>query len=199
MAVKLDTLTHHKYLKYKKKYLSIKKTGIKYDLDNGARVIYFKKYITNTKKLFEELRTSIPWKQFDYVVHGRTVKSPRLMNIIDLTKNSELPNFKLVTKKIEKLTNKQFSYAVLNFYRDGNDYVGYHADRETNGIVVSVSLGATRRFILRHKIKENQKHTFLLEDGDVLVLNEAAIKGVYKHSVPKMANVGPRISITFRE
>ena len=38
----------------------------------------------------------------------------------------------------------------MNLYRDGNDHIGFHADSETNDVIASISLGATRRFLLRH-------------------------------------------------
>ena len=38
----------------------------------------------------------------------------------------------------------------MNLYRDGNDYINFHADNETKDTIASVSLGVTRRFLLRH-------------------------------------------------
>ena len=82
----------------------------------------------------------------------------------------------------------------------GNDYISYNSDNEVKlGQTVSISVGATRRFILKHKFRKGVKQTFLLEDGDVMILNDAAIRFSYKHSIPKMANSEPRINITFRE
>ena len=190
-----------KYKKYKEKYQLLKKTT-NYNLGDGAQVSIIKNYISNTKDIFDELKSKIPWRRFEYFVHGRKVKSPRLMNIVDLTvDNNNLDNFNRVKRKIERIAKRKFTYAVLNYYRNGKDYIGFHADREVgkDNIVVSVSLGATRRFVLRHKIREMTRHEFLLEDGDVMIFNEKAIKSVYKHSIPKMANVGQRINITFRQ
>lgn len=151
----------------------------------------------------------IKWKHYKYVIHGKEVTSPRLMHIVRYDKNDKnyktesepLPLLNVLKNRLEKITKVSFKYAVLNYYRDGKDYIGYHSDNEVvkGSIVVSVSLGATRRFVLKHKFRENVKHIFMPEDGDVLILNEAAIKTMYKHSVPKMANVGPRINITFRQ
>lgn len=38
----------------------------------------------------------------------------------------------------------------MNLYRDGNDYINFHADNEARDIIASISLGATRRFLVRH-------------------------------------------------
>ena len=127
--------------------------------------------------------------------------SPRLMHIVDLDSDlSHIPLFIALKTLLENEIKLKFVFAVLNYYRDGKDYIGYHADREVTpgSRVVSVSLGAKRKFVLKHKFK-NIKYEYMLKDGDILILNESAIKTHYLHSVPKMANVGPRINITFRE
>ncbi|XWV26481.1 alpha-ketoglutarate-dependent dioxygenase AlkB [Tupanvirus soda lake] len=183
-----------------------KKTYAKYtyNLGDSAKVTYIPNYVTNPDVLFEELQVDIPWDRYKYKVHGKEVTSPRLMHIINFTNDDNLENLPELSKiknRVERITGVNFKYAVLNYYRDGSDYIGFHPDREVkNGdIVVSVTVGATRRFVLKHKFRENVKHVFILNHGDVLILNEAAIKTAYKHSVPKMANVGPRINITFRQ
>lgn len=84
----------------------------------------------------------------------------------------------LLKNKLEKLINKKFSYVVLNYYRNGSDYIGYHADREIKigSSVVSISLGASRRFYLKSKYDKNIIYKYVLNNGDILILNEAAIK-----------------------
>lgn len=175
-----------------------------YNLGDNAKVSYIPKYLNYSKQLFAELLNNIQWKHFKYEVYDKIVTSPRLMNIIDLKKKityKKILLFKHLLKQVEKLTKTNFNYAVLNYYRNGQDYIGYHSDREVKPgqIVVSVSLGSARRFHLKHRFRSNVKYTFMLADGDILILNDAAIKYSYKHSVPKMANVGPRINITFRQ
>jgi alkylated DNA repair dioxygenase AlkB len=173
-----------------------------YELYDGARVIYIPKYIKNSADLYNELKTNVHWEKFKYTVYDKEVESPRLMSIIDLDKKlKKLPIFDAVKNLIEKKTKLKFTYAVLNYYRDGSDYISYHADREmkAGSSVVSISLGAKRKFVLKHKYRPGVKHEFWLGNGDILMMNEAALKLKYKHSVPKMANVGPRISITLRE
>ena len=175
-----------------------------YNLGDGAKVVVIAGYVAKPNDLFAELHDNIKWKRFKYEVNGQKVDSPRLMNIIYLDDDNNLtnlPNLDHILKRVEKITGTTFKYAVLNFYRDGKDHIGYHADREVSSgqIVVSVTVGATRRFVLKHKFREGVRHVFMPSHGDVMILNDAAIKGVYKHAVPKMANAGPRINITFRE
>jgi len=178
-----------------------KVTQYVHDLGDHAQIIHIPKFSGHPDKLFNELLEKIPWKKFKYQVGDKEVLSPRLMQVVKFGDELDLPCLLRLKKRLEKMLTVQFNYAVLNYYRDGQDYIGYHADREvSNGqIVASISLGATRRFVLKHKHHTNVRHVFMPENGDLLILNDAAIKHAYKHSVPKMANVGPRISITFRE
>ena len=39
----------------------------------------------------------------------------------------------------------EFDYCLVNLYRDGNDYINFHADNEAKDIIASMSLGVTRR------------------------------------------------------
>jgi alkylated DNA repair dioxygenase AlkB len=181
-------------------------TKEKIDLGYGGMVTYLKNFVTknNANLLFEELFDNLEWKQFTYTINNKEVNSPRLMHIFKFEEDDDmddLPLFAELKKRIEKKTHRTFTYAVLNYYRDGKDYIGFHDDKEVKPgtAVVSVSLGSRRKFILKHKFNEKVKFEFMLRNGDVLLLNESAIKTNFKHGVPKMANVGARISITFRE
>ena len=40
----------------------------------------------------------------------------------------------------------EFDYCLVNLYRDGNDYINFHADNEAKDIIASISLGATRKY-----------------------------------------------------
>jgi alkylated DNA repair dioxygenase AlkB len=68
-------------------------------------------------------------------------------------------------------------------------------------IIASISLGAKRKFVLRHidyKSNDIDKYIFDLDNGSLLIMNDSAAKLHWKHSLPKMKNTGPRINITFR-
>jgi len=175
-----------------------------HNLGDGAVVTHIHNFVTESDNLFTELLNKIEWNQSLYKVNDDiNVPIPRLMNVINFKSSNDknLPLLKKIKKQIEKLADRKFTYAVLNYYRDGKDHVGFHSDREVNNgqIVVSVSLGAKRQFILKHKFRTGVKHTFTLRNGDVLILNDAAIKTKYKHAILKEKRAGPRINITFRQ
>jgi alkylated DNA repair dioxygenase AlkB len=82
--------------------------------------------------------------------------------------------------QLEDLLGVRFDYCLLNLYRTtrrvpwtGQDYISYHSDNEaTEGkdVVASISLGATRRFLLRNKIT-NQTYEFSMTNGYLIVMS----------------------------
>mgnify|MGYP006295378733 FL=1 len=104
-------------------------------------------------------------------------------------------------KQCEQATGVSFNSVLVNLYRDGNDGVGWHADNEAvNGrepTIASISLGATRRFDLRHReSKETIKVD--LHAGSLLVMSGLS-QHCWVHQVAKTKQVvGPRINLTFR-
>lgn len=81
--------------------------------------------------------------------------------------------------------------------------MGWHSDDEDalgkDTAIASLSLGAVRKFCLRHKRqKELEQVSILLEDGGLLVM-KGATQANWKHSIPKSAKIAaPRINLTFR-
>jgi len=87
-------------------------------------------------------------------------------------------------------------------YRDGTDSNGWHSDDEkelgTDPIIASVSLGAIRKFQLRHKKDKTLRHTLELENGSLLVM-KGNTQHCWQHQIPKTKQVTqPRINLTFR-
>ena len=85
------------------------------------------------------------------------------------------------------------NFVLLNRYRDGRDWMGWHRDdeREIGDRVVSVSLGATRR--LRLELGD-RKVALELQHGSVLVFD-----GAVRHALVRTRSpVGQRINLTFR-
>jgi alkylated DNA repair dioxygenase AlkB len=95
----------------------------------------------------------------------------------------------------------EYNSVLVNLYRDGNDSVSWHSDNEAvNGsepTIASVSLGATRRFDLRHK-ESGETVRVDLEDGSLLVMSGLS-QHCWVHQIAKTkSKVGPRINLTFR-
>jgi alkylated DNA repair dioxygenase AlkB len=107
-----------------------------------------------------------------------------------------------IKQRVEETSAAAFNSLLLNLYRDGRDSIGFHADAEPelghNPVVASVSLGAERQFVLKHK-KTGEKLQFRLAHGSLLVM-AGTCQHHWLHGVPKTgATVGQRINLTFRK
>jgi len=91
-----------------------------------------------------------------------------------------------------------------NLYEDGGDSVGWHADDEpyfdakhTDALIISLSLGATRTFLLRPNDAPTQKTKLFLENGDLATM-EGRLQKHYSHAVLADGSNGVRINLTWR-
>ncbi|WP_298808946.1 alpha-ketoglutarate-dependent dioxygenase AlkB [uncultured Psychrobacter sp.] len=94
-----------------------------------------------------------------------------------------------------------FNTCLLNYYPSGADGMGYHADDEKElghqPVIASLSLGATRKFVFKHK-KTQDKVELHLESGQLVVMH-GDTQTFWKHTITKTKTVDAgRISLTFR-
>ena len=100
---------------------------------------------------------------------------------------------------LASLASTSWNYCLANLYRSGTDSMGWHADNEPEmgNVIGSLSLGATRRFRIRHN-STKQSQTLLLSHGSLLVM-AGTMQQHWQHEVPKTKRpVGERINLTFR-
>ncbi len=121
-------------------------------------------------RLIEELLDTVVWKHESIVIFGKPVLQPRLTALYGDTGreyrysgitmkpsgwNSALLEIK---NKIESHLDLKFNVALLNYYRGGDDSMGWHRDNEkelgTNPVIGSVSFGVTRA--LKFRLRESQ-------------------------------------------
>lgn len=165
------------------------------------------------RRLFDELRAAVPWQQHDVTVFGRTYRQPRLVawygdpgrtysySGLTLIPSPWIAPILELKALCQELGGATFNSALLNLYRDGDDTVGWHSDDEPafgrEPVIASVSLGAVRRFDLRHK-RSRGTVTVDLPPGSVLVMS-GRCQAEWSHRVPRSRRVTePRINLTFR-
>lgn len=165
-------------------------------------------------RLFEDLLKTTRWTQPVVKMGNRIVNSPRLaawhgdpeaVYTYSGLRNSPAdwnPALIELRDRLETVTAIRFNSVLLNYYRDGNDSMGWHRDNEPelgkNPVVASVSLGTTRRFLMKHIRLDDQKMEFHLAQGSALLM-VGETQHNWKHSVPKTrAIMQPRINLTFR-
>lgn len=107
-----------------------------------------------------------------------------------------------IKEQIDELADVKFNSVLLNWYRDGQDYINWHSDNEkelgTNPVIGSVNFGATRRFIIRRINDKKEKVEFPLKHGTLLIM-KGALQHHWHHGVPKEMKVkDDRINLTFR-
>jgi alkylated DNA repair dioxygenase AlkB len=106
-----------------------------------------------------------------------------------------------VRRRIQEVAGSPFNSLLLNRYRDGRDSIGFHSDDEAelgpHPAVASVSLGATRRFVLRHN-RTRERVEYDLAHGSLLLM-AGTTQEHWRHAVPKVKGpAGERINLTFR-
>jgi len=180
---------------------------------------------SEAKSLYDHLMEVLNFEQSEISMYGKKIKLPRLqawfaeegMVVKELfQKQPQKPWTEPVQKvreKIESLAGFKFDYCLVNYYRDGNDHIGYHADNEAKDVVASLSLGGTRKFDVQHlscfgKVKtrkgkplekpETDYYQFSLTNGSLIVML-GGTQQYWKHRIPKEPSVKTqRINLTFR-
>jgi len=114
-----------------------------------------------------------------------------------------LPVILELKTQVESVCNAPFNSVLLNLYRDGFDSMGWHSDDEPElgerPVIASLSLGATRRFRLRHRRRKDLEPVVIdLENGSLLIM-EGDTQRFWKHQISKSKRVSePRVNLTFR-
>jgi len=165
-------------------------------------------------RLCDELRSQVRWQQEQILIFGQRRLVPRLVAwhgdagasyVYSGTEHHPepwTPALERIRDRVGALTGAGFNAVLLNLYRDGRDGMGWHADDEPelgrNPVIASVSLGATRRFCLRHRRREGLKLDLPLPHGSLLCMS-GATQHHWLHALPKTRlPVAERINLTFR-
>ena len=167
-----------------------------------------------TEPLFQQIMNETVWEKPEMVMFGKKYSQAGLSTwytdteipyvYSGITRQPHQMTVALanILRLCEDATSASFNSVLVNLYRDGNDSVSWHADNEEiNGsepVIASVSLGATRRFDLRHK-ESGETVRVDLEDGSLLVMSGLS-QHCWVHQIAKTkSKVGPRINLTFRQ
>ncbi len=165
--------------------------------------------------VFLALQREIPWQARTIQIFGREVLQPRLVAWVgdqnatytySRTRHEPLPwtpTLQHLRERVSEVAGIALNSVLCNLYRDGQDSMGMHSDSEPElgpePIIASLSLGATRRFTLRHRrYPARGKLDLPLRHGSLLVMR-GTTQRYFRHGVPKERTVlAPRINLTFR-
>ncbi|MBP6795504.1 MAG: alpha-ketoglutarate-dependent dioxygenase AlkB [Saprospiraceae bacterium] len=170
--------------------------------------------VDESVEIFYTLISTIQWKHDEAIIFGRHIITKRKVAwYADASMDYKYSNttrkairwtdflFKLKTK-IEKLTKETYNSCLLNLYHDGNEGMAWHSDDEKElkkeGCIASLSFGAERRFLLKHR-NTKEKIAVFLENGSLLVM-KGSTQSHWLHSIPKSKKIQHgRINLTFRQ
>lgn len=162
---------------------------------------------------YERLREDVDWRVEAIRIFGKEIPQPRrtawygekdyrYSNLL-MQRRPWLPVLLEIKSALEDAAKTSFNGVLLNHYRDGRDSMGWHRDNEpelgVQPVIASVSLGESRRFLLRHREERSLKVGRVLEHGSLLVMRGRS-QECWEHALPKSSRpLGPRINLTFRQ
>ncbi|MFZ9886531.1 MAG: alpha-ketoglutarate-dependent dioxygenase AlkB [Myxococcota bacterium] len=169
-------------------------------LDDESWVDHEPGFMRGHEALFEMLRTQASWREESREMYERVVAVPRLLGHLP----SSLSPAKQLLEDLSCCLSERYGVALydisLALYRDGEDSVAWHGDRcggHPSSVVVTLSLGAPRRFLLRRP-GAGLSRRYSLGWGDLLVMG-GACQRLWQHAVPKARHADARLVIMFRE
>lgn len=166
-------------------------------------------------QMLHKLMSDTIWRQENVRIYGKEYQQPRLVSLygdsgmqydysgISLRPLPWTDLLREIKRRIEDCTDATFNAVFLNLYRDHNDSMGFHSDDERelgqNPVIASLTFGATRTFLLKHKFKKELPLVKVpLESGTVLLMR-GATQHNWKHGINKQTTpCGPRVNLTFR-
>lgn len=164
-------------------------------------------------QLKNKLLKTAPWEQRTQKMYEKMVLTPRLTAWYSDTKsysseenikptNPWIPDLLALKQRIEKEFGYQFNGVLLNLYRDHNDSVAWHRDKESKygkrPIIASISLGQTRNFDFRKADHHQSKYSLPLPNGSLLIM-KGDLQEQWEHRIAKSnTSMKERINLTFR-
>ncbi len=187
------------------------------ELGLGAWFSFTPDFAKDHDTLMSRLLAELPLKSETIVIAGKTYAMPRLTSwhgdpsaAYRYSKKTFVPEpwtplLAMLRQQLEETLGADFNGVLANYYRDGRDAMGWHADDEPelgpkspdDVLIASVSLGAPRRFLLAPKAG-GPSRAFDLGQGSLFVMGGSTQRH-FRHRLARTAKpVGPRLNLTFR-
>lgn len=184
-------------------------------LPEQGKLFLTKNFFSNesAERYLQELMATLAWTQERLCICGRWVNVPRLMcwcgdqsaeyrySGVNHQPQPWTDALLQVKQAVENACQLEFNSVMANWYRNGRDSMGCHADNEPelglNPTLASVSFGEERLLRFRHN-KNKHKVDVNLGHGDLLIM-AGDIQRYWRHELPKSKlDKKARINLTFR-
>ena len=170
------------------------------------RLLYYPDFFS--KSYYSELAETLPWRQNHIRLFGKTHLEPRLTawfgpaysySHIHWPEQAPSQLMGEIAQPLRELTAFPFNAVLANYYRNGQDSMGWHSDDEPEmdtDLIASVTFGGARAFKFRSK-QSGQVISINLLDRSLLLMHH--MQKDWQHALPKTSrNNQPRINLTFR-
>ena len=164
-------------------------------------------------QLLRRLVDECAWQQQEITLYGKTHLQPRLSawygergyrySGIDHRPQPWTPLLQALRRRVETVTGHRFNSVLLNYYRDHRDRMGMHSDDERalgeRPAIASLSLGETRRLVLRHRTRKDLETVRLPLTCGSLLLMQGDTQVNWRHGIDaERGPGGARVNLTFR-
>ena len=163
--------------------------------------------LPESDRLLKHFIAETPWKQTTQKLWDKEYLTPRLTCWYGETDriSGTLPwtaELQAIRELVEPLAGFKFNSVLLNYYRDGNDSVAWHSDKESimgsQPVIASVSFGQVRSFDIRRKNEHAEQYSVKLEHGSFLLMKRG-LQEKWEHRIAKSTRpLKARINLTFR-
>jgi alkylated DNA repair dioxygenase AlkB len=162
---------------------------------------------------FHRIHSETLWEQRSIRIFGKLIPQPRLLawqgtEAYTYSGQTLLPApfgnaVAVMLERVSFHCRVDFNSVLLNYYRNGLDSMGLHADDEPElgpqPFIASLSLGAERKFRIVPRNNRIPPQSFLLSHGSLLLMYGDS-QALTKHELPKMRALKEgRINLTFRK
>jgi len=175
-------------------------TATRIQLDETSWVDHVHGWLAGAGELMTTLMEQAAWEQRSRWMYTRMVAEPRLTAEYPVIADAPQPVLRYLAGVLSAHYGRPYTRLWMNWYRDNSDGTGWHADRPANrldeAVIPVLSLGATRRFLIRPDGGGPSK-AIVTHGGDLVVMGGRCQKD-YQHSVPKQKQpAGARLSLNF--
>jgi alkylated DNA repair dioxygenase AlkB len=175
-------------------------TARRIQLDATSWVEHVPGWLAGSEQMLAAVAAVASWEQRQRWMYDRKVVEPRLTAEYPDLGDAPEPMLHAAAAALSDHYAVPYDGLWINLYRDHRDSTGWHGDRPTckrdECVVPVLSLGATRRFLLRPR--DGGRSTTLIPAGGDLIVMGGRCQADWRHCVPKQATpAGTRISVNF--
>lgn len=185
-------------------------------LQKNGDVFYYGKILSkdDADLCLQNLLQHIKWQNDEVKIFGKLIITKRKVawyadadvsytysntTKVGLVWTNELIKLKTL---VEEITHESYNSCLLNLYHDGEEAMGWHSDNEKsivkNSAIASLSFGAERKFVLKHK-ETTESVSQVLPHGSLLLMR-GETQTFWLHALTKTKKVkSPRVNLTFRK